>query len=1239
MDWSTHALVLVLAILLLAQAAHCLDRRQPAVYVRWFGALTLLVVAFGSVLYLLLMSGTLVLSAEFGLVLVRGPVGWAAVHVLVASLAIGAAIGWHAARLAAGNRSRLALLLGAGVALALVSVSPLLVVDALNPQDPLSHRVYRYDIWWPPLLVWVSVCSVEAILTALKVESRPIRIWLVTAFVTALAYYALREPQPIPLDSGAFLNSVDLWGVILAILLPLNMGLGTWLSLRLREEHSHQRRWRRIGATLIAAVLGLAGASPWFAIREDVLLYLPWAIWVGWFVLLAVVAARRLYRAWRAKTGIAPQQSRPLVAFSVLMLVLLALTLTLPHVAHLSSTNPISVFTTVALGWIVLAEAILPGPLRPLAQWSLVQDLRSAESPLRHAWELTCTALTGAGKAGGRFIKAVFSAGSWPVALLKAMGGIVVIIALGEIPYAGKTVIQPFKVATQDKEPATDRLGQITSDHLQHALMSLQRDLQPEDIELGGAAKSSAPRFVPPAETGASAFSTTPALEIGPLKVPVALIAGLIQDPMRRYVLGVEVIDGTLFEDGTRRYSLLASSTTGMRWKVSHESEGSAQSVARLAELLALQIMRTDAGSGPRTDRAFDTYRAGLAAWRTVTDRDDWGELASAIGKFREATQEDPMFALAYYRLGMALLQDGQPGAAAEAFRAAVGADPALVAGRLALATTLVFFDSYYRAPAAAAAPSSSGSAQRLRYQEAHQQLLQVADAAGAVSGRNLASAYYGLCRRASRSGEHQLAYFYCQRAAGLYAKLRASEETEQQSRTDEATVLNEIGVILENSRPAAETRSEALDWHCSASTIDAENLKPDGQIGERTIRRYPYTRTALRYYERARYLLPDDQVIRCNLATASYAIGDGRPMKVLENDAAARRQLADSYRNEATRYTDNPDRDRPWLAPAYYRLALKEYHQAAYHDSSPTAVNPHRLDALNGYAYTFWQWRLLGPEESAQHLVHGDAEQAETYARQAVLLAVNKPKHVQAMARSTLGEVLLALARPDEAIEVLEGAIGQAPGHPYFHEIRWDLAQAYICAAESDAQAGWAPENSRIRRQKANALLTELRQEEQAREYRPFTDSADLLNPAYFRKTCARGKNGTPLHALTSTVSYKGARYYLRGDRPAFQSYEELCGWSGIAGDARDIRGEPARSAWLHVWGGGINNRIRADGSSFVGLGHEPRTSRWYYFAQLEDDAGTPVSDVYAVETKSGCANNVVVLLFDQHRSAPVGP
>jgi hypothetical protein len=72
MDWVTALFALTPTNLLLAQGSSCLRCTNAPLYVRRFGVLCGVLSGLSFVLYLLLASGTLVLSAEFGIAIVQG---------------------------------------------------------------------------------------------------------------------------------------------------------------------------------------------------------------------------------------------------------------------------------------------------------------------------------------------------------------------------------------------------------------------------------------------------------------------------------------------------------------------------------------------------------------------------------------------------------------------------------------------------------------------------------------------------------------------------------------------------------------------------------------------------------------------------------------------------------------------------------------------------------------------------------------------------------------------------------------------------------------------------------------------------------------------------------------------------------------------------------------------------------------------------------------------------------------
>ena len=126
-----------------------------------------------------------------------------------------------------------------------------------------------------------------------------------------------------------------------------------------------------------------------------------------------------------------------------------------------------------------------------------------------------------------------------------------------------------------------------------------------------------------------------------------------------------------------------------------------ASAFTQLALELAFRIMSAEptlASVGmTRSWEAFTDFRQGLLSWQRYavqSGEQDPDALTEAIRRFRAAIGVDPTFALAHYRLGLALHKDGQPVAAAEALRTSLKANPGFVPARVALASVLYGLDS-----------------------------------------------------------------------------------------------------------------------------------------------------------------------------------------------------------------------------------------------------------------------------------------------------------------------------------------------------------------------------------------------------------------------------------------------------------------------------------------------------------------------------------------------------------------
>lgn len=98
-------------------------------------------------------------------------------------------------------------------------------------------------------------------------------------------------------------------------------------------------------------------------------------------------------------------------------------------------------------------------------------------------------------------------------------------------------------------------------------------------------------------------------------------------------------------------------------------------------------------------------------------------------------------------------------------------------------------------------------------------------------------------------------------------------------------------------------------------------------------------------------------------------------------------------------------------------------------------------------------------------------------------------------------------------------------------------------------------------------------------------------------------------------------------------------CGWMGVAGIVLDLSGNPVLVGQyrVHVWGSGIDERPLVGGAPDYGpSGWEQfllnKTEVREYNVQLETKNGTAVSQVYRVQTKASCSQNLLQLDFVQN-------
>jgi hypothetical protein len=98
-------------------------------------------------------------------------------------------------------------------------------------------------------------------------------------------------------------------------------------------------------------------------------------------------------------------------------------------------------------------------------------------------------------------------------------------------------------------------------------------------------------------------------------------------------------------------------------------------------------------------------------------------------------------------------------------------------------------------------------------------------------------------------------------------------------------------------------------------------------------------------------------------------------------------------------------------------------------------------------------------------------------------------------------------------------------------------------------------------------------------------------------------------------------------------------CNWLGIAGEVLDLNRNPVPPGQyqVHVWGSGIDERVPVGGAPAYGpSGYERSVNNAPairdYNLQLETVSGTSVSEVYSVQTRASCNQNLLLMNFVQN-------
>lgn len=1215
---------------------------------REIGMLNLFLAAAASVAAISMRYGTMVLAPQFGALMVQGQRDVWLLRVTLVALAFLPALCWHRIRMINGWKSILWPSLGVA---AVVGTWAAFQVNLINPTEVQALHIYSYDVWWPPMVAWFAVCGAGCVhsLLVLKLDSEC--SMFASALIAGLAVFATRL-EDLPDNPGLpwWLQSRFLWITLkhvacgfsaLALIyefVPAAGGTG-W-----KEILGRMRKVEFVLASTITLIVMFVPAVLAWALPLMVPAYLgrieliPPVI-VGLLAVTAIVAGVSNGDQWK---GLLSHLGRTVPKDDNLnRMIRILIGLAVPIIGYclidIFSWGFWPMWAAMAalfFFWILLVEALAGGVLDTLP---ITRPKLKAALGVGREWIVWI--FKKSRENGGWVIAKLSGTNNWVKAVLAVVSPLVVlslIIVANELQNYQSIVVHPLDwtgPGDDVKDGPEKDLGKVLSNGLINELGLLKKDLRAELMAAQRMAQNESGRITRPLSATPSdtyvetAVAKSDDVTIAGVKIPLGFFIRPIQTLVDGF-LRIRTVGGSVRKTGSL-YVVLLNSSDGGSWKEKIETApppapagavappqcpaiptGYIDPVDDLIQTLAFDVASTDpafVSSGMTKNRdAFRAFRTGVYYFGKVDLEQDPAaaaiDLSQAIECFNESEKHDRSFAPAEYRLGIALQREWQPSGAVSQFRASLQASPGFIPAALQQAQTQYDFAAYWFRQTALVPHFQAPPGFRWHAIDLWTEILDLPSVEITPAERR--NAYAGICqfeletrRMVAGPLPSYVPFYFCSRAHNLYFRLPKSAGQDDDERSKEGVLLDSIAVSLESHRdPGLTQASKAGDpWYCLGWPV---NLAQSGQPARRVS-------AALRYYRAAAAFMPDDASLQCNIASAAARLGDMNEMRRLDHESGAHLLLANNLSADANAAVYRPDSSPapPDQAVALFQRALAEYSTAIDEDRS-------RIEALNAYAYTAWEWEAnwlqYWNQNPATQPPPAALAYAEFCARSALALAIaHRGVEDQWSARSTLGEVLFAAGRNAEAIDEFQKIIdnvwvGQT-------EVRWDMIGAKVCAAR-ETKTGAA----QLYRD-ATTLLQQIENSSQ----RPELPSLWTPRNVWDRIV--------GLECPISPASHQvPAPYKL--DKKMYSS-SQWCDWGMLSADVYEgnRRGD---GLLLHAWGDGVDEVHPAGGDPI--LLENPAASRpGRYFAQLLFPGNLAASDIISFDTKKACSEGQLKLVF----------
>jgi len=224
-----------IAALILQGVSSQVKRKDPNA----LGAIDLTLAAIAAVIVSLLRSGNVVIATDFGLIMAQGTWTIPLVRAALVAAAILPALCWNRARALNQWQSSRLVAVAAGAAMGLWAATQ---VRILNPVDPLPLQFHVYDVWWPPLVIWFTLCSAGCMLALVGLRGARYCIAMTAALVVPVSMFVLAWPTL--LDRAAVMNP---WWISLEW---VSLLIASLAAARWRTAEDGRGRWSRVLLTI-----------------------------------------------------------------------------------------------------------------------------------------------------------------------------------------------------------------------------------------------------------------------------------------------------------------------------------------------------------------------------------------------------------------------------------------------------------------------------------------------------------------------------------------------------------------------------------------------------------------------------------------------------------------------------------------------------------------------------------------------------------------------------------------------------------------------------------------------------------------------------------------------------------------------------------------------------------------------------------------------------------------------------